>query len=290
VRRALVTGAGGTLGRALVAHLTAAVDWQVVATGRAFAKPDIEHLDVTCRESVVRAIAAAQPDVIFHLAASFSDDLDKAYDVNVRGIRNLLAALATTTGTARLLVMGSAAEYGLVRPEDNPITEDQALRPMTVYGLTKAWQTQLGLLHASQGADVVVARLFNLCADGMTERLFVGRVERQIAELLAGARARIEVGSLDAVRDYVSVADAVEQLLAIANCGSAGHVYNVGSGIPIKMRGLLSGMLAEHGLGMDVVAERRSSSSHHSYDVPIAYADMTRTGHLLEKWGQHASN
>jgi nucleoside-diphosphate-sugar epimerase len=161
---------------------------------------------------------------------------------------------------------------------------------MTVYGLTKAWQTQLGLLHASQGGDVVVARLFNLRADGMAERLFVGRVERQITEVLAGARATIETGSLDAVRDYVSATDAVEQLLAIAAYGTTGNVYNVGSGHPIRMRELLSSMLATHGLRMDIVTESPSASSHQGYDVPIAYADMTTTRQLVERWKDNAND
>ena len=290
MRRALVTGAAGTLGQALVARLTAAHDWEVVATSRGSAKPGLAQLDANCHEGVARTIAATQPDVIFHLAASFSQDFDEAYIGNVCGTRTLLSALAATGSTARLLLIGSAAEYGLVRPEDNPITEAQILRPMTVYGLTKAWQTELGLLHASRGANVVVARLFNLRADGLSERLFVGRVERQIAEVLAGERVTIEVGSLDAVRDYVPAADAVEQILAIAVCGLAGNVYHVGSGSPIRMRELLSTMLAEHGLGMDVVTDSSPSSSHQGYDVPIAYADMTKTHHLVEKWKQHAND
>jgi nucleoside-diphosphate-sugar epimerase len=290
VRRALVTGAGGALGRALVARLSAAPDWQVVATGRSPTTPGLEQLDVTCHESVVRAIAATLPDVIFHLAANFSKDFDEAYIGNVCGTRTLLSALAATGSAARLLLIGSAAEYGLVRPEDNPITEGQVLRPMTVYGITKAWQTQLGVLYASHGANVVVARLFNLRAVGLSDRLFVGRVERQIAEVLAGGRATIEVGSLEAVRDYVPVADAVEQILAIAVCGRAGNVYHVGSGSPIRMRDLLSAMLAEHSLGMELVKENNPSSSHQGYDVPIAYADMTETRHLMEQCGHHANN
>lgn len=288
MKRALVTGAGGTLGRHLVARLRAVPDWQVAATGRTAAQPWIESLDVTCCQSVRRAILATQPDVIFHLAASFSPELDEAYAGNVGATRTLLEAVAATASAARVVLMGSAAEYGLVRPAENPIAEGQVLRPMTVYGLTKAWQTQLGLLHASHGVDVVVARLFNLRAAGMADRLFVGRVERQIAELLAGSRDTIEVGALDAVRDYVSAEDAVEQLLAIATRGTAGHVYHVGSGVPIRMRDLLSGMLAAHGLGMELALERVSPSSPQGYDVPIAYADMTKTRQLVEKWRSHA--
>ena len=290
MKRALVTGANGALGRVLAARLAAAPGWSVVATSRHAVGPGVEPLDVQCGDSVARTIARTRPDVVFHLAASFSADFDEAYASNVGGTRNLLAALAATAGGPRLVLLGSAAEYGLVRPEENPIRECQPLRPMTVYGLTKAWQTQFGLMHAAQGADVVVARLFNLLADGMSDRLFVGRVQRQIAAVQADPRAAIEVGSLEAVRDYVPVADAVDQLLAIATCGRSGTAYHVGSGRPVRMRDLLSSMLAERGLDMSIVREASPSATHRGYDVPVAYADMTATDALVKQWRTHVEN
>ena len=158
---------------------------------------------------------------------------------------------------------------------------------MTVYGLTKAWQTQLGLMHARHGADVVVARLFNLLADGLSDRLFIGRVQQQISAVERGAQSSIEVGPLDAVRDYITDTNAVDQILAIAELGSAGGIYNVGSGQPICIRDILTQMLHERGLQMCIVREQLSASTHHGYDVPVAYADMDFTGQLLKRWSEH---
>jgi GDP-4-dehydro-6-deoxy-D-mannose reductase len=290
VKRALITGANGALGRVLAARLAAVAGWSVVATSRHAGVPGFEQLDVECGESVARTIARTRPDVVFHVAASFSPDFDTAYACNVGGTRNMLAALAATTGGPRLVLLGSAAEYGLVRPDENPIRECQPLRPMTVYGLTKAWQTQLGLMQAAQGADVVVARLFNLLADGMSDRLFVGRVQRQIAAVQADPRAAIEVGSLEAIRDYVPVAEAVDQILAIAACGTSGNVFHVGSGRALRMRDLLSTMLAQQGLDMAIVKEASPLANHRGYDVPVAYADMTATRALVEQWRSHVEN
>ncbi len=290
MKRALITGANGALGRVLAVRLMADPGWSVAATSRRALAAGLEQLDVQCSDSVARAIARTRPDVIFHLAASFSGDFEEAYACNVGGTRNLLAALSATACPARIVLLGSAAEYGFVQPDENPIRECQRLRPMTVYGLTKAWQTQLGLMHAAQGADVVVARLFNLLADGMSDRLFVGRVHRQITAAQEDPRAIIEVGSLEAIRDYVPVADAVDQILAIAACGSSGNTYHVGSGRPVRMRDLLSTMLAERGLDMSIVRETSDSSTHRGYDVPVAYADMTATQALIEQSREHVQN
>jgi GDP-4-dehydro-6-deoxy-D-mannose reductase len=69
---------------------------------------------------------------------------------------------------------------------------------------------------------VVVARVFNLDGIGIKERLFVGRLQKQIEEVLAGKKSVIELGSLSATRDYVSTDEAAKQLLAIAEQGFLG--------------------------------------------------------------------
>jgi GDP-4-dehydro-6-deoxy-D-mannose reductase len=56
---------------------------------------------------------------------------------------------------------GSAAEYGIVEPSRTP-SRSHVLRPVSPYGVTKAYQTLIAGFYAHQhGVDVVVARLFN---------------------------------------------------------------------------------------------------------------------------------
>ena len=66
--------------------------------------------------------------------------------MNTQGVRHLLDALEEEKLRSRVVVMGSAAEYGVTAPEENPLSEDRILRPVSIYGLTKAFQTQLALL------------------------------------------------------------------------------------------------------------------------------------------------
>jgi len=221
-----------------------------------------------------------RPEVIFHAAGSFSGDLDTDLTINAWSARWLLEAILGEGLSTRVVLIASAAEYGRVAPQDSPIPESRVLAPVSVYGFSKATQTLLATHYASQRrADVVVARLFNLFAEGMSTRLFVGRMQLQIREYLRGERQRIETGNLDSERDYINVAEAVNQLRLIADDGCSGQIYHVASGRPVRMRELLARMLSEAGLDMNIVVD---GSSHvgPGYDVPLIYANMDKTRSL----------
>lgn len=280
-KRVLITGATGALGQVLMARLREKpFDFIVFAPKRGH---NDDSLDLRQRDQIVRAIERARPDLIMHLAATFSSDFEHANLVNVTATRHMLKAVEGLGLTTRVVLIGSAAEYGLVSPEENPIGEDRVLRPVSIYGMTKAWQTELAYLHASRGVDVVVARIFNLIGSGLSESLFVGRLHKQIDELRRGEREKIEVGPLSAVRDYISMEDAVTQLFAIAKFGEAGEVYHVASGQPITMRQLLVRELSGDGLSDAIVVEGENLSNRSGYDVPMIYADICKTIALLQK-------
>ncbi|MDM0033305.1 GDP-mannose 4,6-dehydratase [Variovorax sp. J22P271] len=276
-KRVLISGGGSVLGRGLAERLRhdGCQVWQ--GSHAVPAGPFSIPMDVGDAEQVQRAIESLRPEMIFHLAASYEPDMEMAFNVNVRGAQNVIDAVAAAGVDARIVMMGSAAEYGVVAAEENPLVEDRCLTPVSVYGLTKAWQTMLSVKAAFEGHDIVVARMFNLDAPGLPSRLFVGSVNRQIQEILAGDRLELQVGALDAARDYVGLEEAIEQLLVIANRGVKGSVYHVASGRPISMRDLLVRKLEAAGLDAAVIRERAVGVARLGYDVPLVYADIART-------------
>lgn len=278
-RRILVTGSTGALGRALTKRLLSSpVDVTVFSPKRG-RSDDSLNLEIT--DQIYRTVERTRPDLILHLAATFSNDFDTAYAVNVAACKHLLEAVKSSGRYVRVVLVGSAAEYGAVTPEENPINVDRVLRPLSVYGITKAWQTELAYMYANNGIDVVVARIFNLVGPNLSEKLFVGRLHQQINEIRRGERTMIEVGHLSAIRDYLSIDDAVSQLLAVANMGETGKVYHVASGQPVVMRELLARVLASHGLDASIVVEGAAFTNRRGYDVPAIYADITQTTALL---------
>jgi len=283
VKKILLTGGTGALGRAVIARMNQLGGYQVITAGRQCVNDSVAHMhcDVCNHEQLTAVFDQAKPDVALHLAATFSGNLDEAYATNVAPAKHILDLVQYSGLNTRVILIGSAAEYGAVRVDENPIRENRVLTPVSIYGVSKAWQTQLLGLYRRQGLNVVCARVFNLIGPGVSSSLFAGRLQNQINEVLAGKKTTVEIGSLTAVRDYISTDEAAIQLLAIAKHGEAGEIYHVASGVPVTMREILISQMKEFGLDPSIVREATALSNHLGYDVPVIYADVTKTKKLL---------
>jgi GDP-4-dehydro-6-deoxy-D-mannose reductase len=220
------------------------------------------------------------PDVIINLATIFSQDFEESFTVNVGAVKNILNTVQQEQLSTRVILIGSAAEYGNVNDVDNPVSESQVLKPLTAYGLSKAWQTQLANYYFNQGVDVIVARIFNLLAPDVSEKLFAGRVYKQIKSIAQGKQDEIQIGPLSAIRDYISTKEAAEQLMLITEQGISGEIYHVASGRPISMQELLRNILEDNGLEKTPVKVNDDFSNHKGVDLKQIYADINKTNSL----------
>lgn len=240
--RALVTGAGGFVGQALVAHLESAGD-EVIG---------IDHSsgpDITDPAGTRDALERYRPDAVYHLAAvthigtSWDAPLD-VFRVNAEGTLNVLSACAAAR-VGRILVVGSADEYGAVRPEDLPLAEEAPLRPLTPYGASKVAADYLALqAFLGQGLPVIRVRAFNHTGATQSERFMIPGLARRIAAAERDGRKQIPVGSLEPVRDYTDVADVVVAYRLLVERGEPGEVYNVCSGVGRSVADVAEALLA----------------------------------------------
>ena len=238
--RALIIGAAGFLGRR-VAETLAAADWLVVGAGRHDAPDGWPYGWVSCdlsrTPSVLDAVASADPDLIVNAADTAHDDFGALLAVHVAGTASLLDAARASGRAVRVVVIGSAAEYGVVEADQIPVDEAVPPRPVSPYGIAKAAQTLVAL---RPGANSVVARMFNLCGPGEPRSLVCGAFASQIVDLeRTGHGGTIGVGDLTAERDFIDVRDAARAVLAIAERGQPGEAYNVCSGIATSIGDVL---------------------------------------------------
>ncbi len=273
--RVLVTGSGGFLGPHVVR--AASEEWpdaEVVGLDLAGAGGAVA-LDLRDPGATASAVAGLRPDVVLHLAGLLTGPLGDLYAANVLGTHHLLDAVAASVPAARVVVVGSAAEYGAVPAEDLPVREDRAPSPLSPYGLSKAWQTTCALFWANRGLDVVVGRVFGMIGPGMTEDLFVGAVCAQLRRLAAagGPGGELRLGDLGAKRDLIDVSDAASGLVALAARGRAGAVYNVCSGESIAMSELLDMLVSASGADVSVV---RDPDRVRTADVPDSVGSPER--------------
>ncbi len=227
---AVVTGARGFVGPHLVAHLEDRGD-TVVSLDRRGPEP----FDVTDADAVRAALERERPDAVYHLAAmSHVGDSWKApalvLRVNAEGTLNVLRA-CVDLGINRVLVVGSAEEYGRVDPADLPLSEDAPLRPVTPYGASKVAGNFLALQSfLGDGLGAIRARPFNHTGPGQEATFLVPALAARIARAEQTGAREIPVGSLDAVRDVSDVRDVVRAYRLLVERGEPGEVYNVCSG------------------------------------------------------------
>lgn len=255
--RVLVTGARGFIGRHLVAGLAAA-GAEVVAGDRG-GDADVK-LDLRDGDTVREAIRSSKPAIVINLAAiadprqAEADPL-AAYDVNVLGQLRIILALRELAPDARLVVVGSALQYGR-DGHDRPVREDDPQRPEGVYATTKAAaDLQAVQHHRSDGLDIVRLRLFNVIGPGRPEEYFPAPQTRQAAEILdRGAPPVIRTLSLRDTLDFVDVRDAADAIQAVAERGRAGAAYNVASGLATSLRSVVDRLIEIAGIQAEVQA------------------------------------
>lgn len=271
----LVTGASGFTAGYLAKYLFQDPNNEIYFLSRnrvLFPNSYICDLSDTVRTREI--IKNIRPDEIYHLAGSFTNDFKTDYSSNVFSSKNIFDALLSENISSRVLIIGSAAEYGRVKKEDNPVSENYPLRPINIYGLTKAYQTYLmGHYQRVYDMDIVEARTFNLLGKGAPESLLVGTVYKQIMRYKKGEIQKVVVRNVENVRDYIEVEKAVQHYKFIMGHGITGEVYNVGSGEGIKVLDLLKQILYHEGLTLDVV---ETIKNFKKYDIQYSCADISK--------------
>jgi GDP-4-dehydro-6-deoxy-D-mannose reductase len=242
--RALVTGGTGFLGPQLEREL---VDngFAVTAVGRS-------NGDVTDPQAMRRLVAEVWPRYVFHLAGIRDGELDELLRINVWGTANVLEAVAAEAPAARVLIAGSAAEYGETTRE--PVDEDHPLQPVTDYGVAKtAQELAASALAARRGLHLTRVRLFNVLGPGEPTSFVASAIAGRIAAIQAGtAHPPLRTGDLSTRRDFVDVRDAARALRLAGTHAEAGAVYNVCSGTATPIRTLVEELLSIAGLDFAV--------------------------------------
>jgi GDP-4-dehydro-6-deoxy-D-mannose reductase len=269
--KALITGASGFVGGYLVRHLEAEGD-DVVALDR------VDGLDITDRQNVADLFAKHEPEVVYHLAAlshvgeSWTAP-QAVIETNVVGTLNVLDA-ARAAAARRVLVVGSAEEYGMVTGPPHALAEDEPLRPCTPYGASKVAAGFLALQSfLGTGLETIRVRAFNHTGPGQPPRFLVAALAHRVAQTEREGGDTIAVGNLDPVREVNDVRDIVRGYRMLMLQGEAGEVYNVCSGVGIAVRDVAQRLLAMSTRSLEL---RVDPALARPADVPVLYGDPSK--------------
>ena len=286
MRKILVTGVSGFTGRYFTDLLAKSAPDGIKIFGIDKTRPSLKagdfnflRLDLSDKDRVFKAIKEINPQRILHLAGlNFGRDYAELFKHNVISTRNILDGLVKNRSKARILIVGSAAEYGIVPQKGLPISESAALRPVSPYGVSKVVQDLLALqYHATFGLDIVIARPFNIVGPGQSADFVCGSIVKQIKDICT-ARAKsdtLTIGNLYTSRDFIDVRDVVKAYWKLLACGKkfSGEIFNIGSGKAYSVSEIINLMVNYCGKKVRI---RQRAAIVRRKDIPVQIADIKK--------------
>lgn len=289
-KKALITGITGFVGSHLAEYLLkeglvvhGIVRWRSRKDNikKVQDKLKLHEADLLDAHSLYTVISKVRPDYIFHLAAqSFvkSSWISPAntLEINMVGTVNLFEVVRKA-GLEKTIsqIAGSSEEYGKVEPSEIPITEDNPLRPLSPYAVSKVGMDFLGYQYfQSYGMKIIRTRGFNHTGPRRGDVFAESTFAKQIAEIEKEKReAVVHVGNLEAQRDYTDVRDMVKAYyLSVLKC-DPGVLYNISSGKALKIKKVLDFLISKSKVKLKV---KQDSARMRPSDVPILIGDSTR--------------
>ncbi len=229
--RALITGITGQDG-AFLAQLLLGKGYQVFGTYRRLSTPNfwrLQHLGILAQvnlipadlidsTSLVEAIRVSDPDEVYNLAAqsfvgaSFEQPIGSG-EITGLGVTRLLEAIRQTKPSARFYQASTSELYGYSGADGTVQGEDTIFQPSSPYAIAKLsayWTTRV----YRDGYDIFAANgiLFNHESETRGLEFVTRKVTNAVARIKLGLQDSLELGNLDAKRDWGYAPEYVESM------------------------------------------------------------------------------
>ena len=281
-----ITGGAGFIGSNYVRHVLANSDDEVTVFDALTYAGNLSSLvdvaddprysfvqgDICDREAVAAAMAGH--DMVVHFAAeSHVDrsivDPDTFVRTNCLGT-NVMCDVARNIGVERFLHISTDEVYGSI--EDGSFVETDRLGPRSPYSSSKAGSDLIALSYQeTYGLPVIVTRSSNNFGPFQFPEKVIPLF---VTNLLDGKKVPLYGDGLN-VRDWIHVLDNCTGVDAVLRKGTIGEIYNIGGGNETTNRELTSMVLANMGVGeemVEYVEDRLGHDRRYSIDCSKANA------------------
>lgn len=237
MKKVLITGASGLLGKAILRRLKEEKNYEVYAVTTkqenliGYEYANITLCDLTDEVQCDKIIKTIAPDILIHLAWNQENSGFRMSEENLKwlSISMELLYLFEKYGGKRFIFAGSSSEYD---GANGVFDETSDIIPSTLYGLCKKTFNEFANQYCRvRNIDYVGMRLFTIY--GREDRHYFGAIPSAIQKLVRGEE--VICNSPNTTRDYIYAEDAAHVAVQLMEHDYKG-ILNVASGIPRKMR------------------------------------------------------
>ena len=277
VRKALITGSEGFVGRYLRAELE--TNGYEVTGLDLVPGPRTVCVDLLDSEQVDQFIREEKPDCLFHLAGQANVGKSwqipqKTVEININAAINLMEAIRRYSPGSALLLVGSSDQYGELKEAGASVNEETPMKPMNPYAISKVAQEQTGRAYArAYGLKICMTRSFNHGGAGQKPGFMIPDFASGIVKVERGEQEELAVGNLESRRDFTHVKDVVRAYRLISEKGRPGEVYNVGSGKTHSAREVLEKLT---GMARKPIPVRQDPARMRPSDTPVICCDRSK--------------
>ncbi|MFC8454772.1 NAD-dependent epimerase/dehydratase family protein [Kitasatospora sp. NPDC057223] len=250
--RVLLLGADGFIGRRVTDRLLVDQELQVTVLGRRDSADIRFDLTTGSPGALARFLDAVAPQVVINCAGATYGSSRVLIRANTLAVATVCEAIRRSREPARLVHVGSAAEYGPV-PGGIPVAESAEPRPVGPYGVSKLAGTELVL---ASGLDAAVLRVFDVVGPGAPTASLFGRLAEGLRRALERDETVVRMPDLSGYRDFVDVRDVARAIQSAAVSAATG-VINIGSGNAVRARDAAQLLVRTAGFEGTVAEETR---------------------------------
>ena len=288
MEKILITGGTGFLGANLIHRLLKSKneiitiikpnsnEWRISEVKN---KIKVYHIDILNEKKISNTIKEIKPSLIFHCATygvnPSQDNFGKIFQTNVFGTNNIFSTIQKINCVKKIINFGSSFEYAA---QKLPVKETDIISPTTVYGISKATQTNLAQYYAENlGLPIVTARIFTPYGKyDSNGRLF--------SDLMISAikGRQIKLGFQDSFRDFIHIDDAVDILLLIVkDMKNKTGIFNIGTGKKSSVKQIMR--LCEKKMKIKYHVSWGNETNIRKIDrfSEVVIADMQKTQHVF---------
>ncbi|WP_306232646.1 NAD-dependent epimerase/dehydratase family protein [Agrococcus beijingensis] len=274
----LVTGAGGYIGRHVVAALLdrGARVTAVVRHMRAYRideRATVVEADLLDQHTDLDALIEDRPDAVVHLAweAGFAHN-SPVHMLRLSDHFRVLSHFADA-GIGRLAILGTMHEIGHF---EGAITADTPTAPASLYGIAKDALRRAAFTHLASKATVQWLRAYYIYGDDRNNQ----SIFTKLLEAVEHGKKTFPFTTGTNRFDFIRVDELGRQIAAVALQDEVAGVINVSSGEPVALRDQVERFIAEHQLDIQL---EYGAFPDRPYDSKVVYGDATVIRELMAK-------